>query len=223
MSTRQEPTELVLVRHGQAEINVTREPYDAVCRGLTAQGREQARLVADRLEADASRRPGFAALYYSTLQRAAQTARIIAEVLGMDPIAHDGLRNPDHGNPAMDYWNPHLNTLGTIAPLAPHRAPGPGAETWAAYLARTDEVLHALMARHLGERILVVAHAETADAALHAFARLPLTASAYVYPHTDNTAITIWRHHFLGLPGEDPGGQFVLYKANDTSHLEGAR
>ncbi len=74
-------TELYLVRHGESVPNVT--PIIGGMRGdagLTDRGREQARLLEQRLRAE--RLPADQ-LYASTLPRALETAEYVARALGL--------------------------------------------------------------------------------------------------------------------------------------------
>jgi broad specificity phosphatase PhoE len=85
--------QLYFARHGESEANVQRlfwnrpEKY-----GLTEKGRAQAHGLADNLEGTE-----FAALYCSPVLRAAQTAGIVGERLGLSPEVADGLREWDVG------------------------------------------------------------------------------------------------------------------------------
>ena len=85
-------TELVLVRHGETELNTA-----GVFRGrkdvpLNARGIEQAAGVADAL-AD----PPVTAVYSSPMVRALDTARAIASKHGLEPVLDDAFNNIDLG------------------------------------------------------------------------------------------------------------------------------
>lgn len=70
---------LYLVRHGHADGHVDESR-------LTDRGREQASRAAARLAAS-----GVAAVHHSPLRRASETARIIAEALGVVPVADESV------------------------------------------------------------------------------------------------------------------------------------
>jgi broad specificity phosphatase PhoE len=82
-------TTILLIRHGETDANRDRIYQGQVGAGLNAAGREQARLLADRLLA-ADVRPEF--LYTSDLHRATETAAILGDRLGLVPIPLQGLR-----------------------------------------------------------------------------------------------------------------------------------
>jgi len=80
---------LILVRHGVTEWNREGRFQGHLDPTLSADGREEARLVAERLAADGALRPG--RLISSPLSRARQTAEVIIAALGDDapPIELD--------------------------------------------------------------------------------------------------------------------------------------
>jgi probable phosphoglycerate mutase len=84
---------LYFVRHGESEANVQRIHWNkAVGYGLTEKGRAQA----DALASDLANIP-FAAIYCSPVLRAAQTAQIAGQRLGLTPQVEDALRETDCG------------------------------------------------------------------------------------------------------------------------------
>ncbi len=72
-------TRLVLIRHGETDWNVEGRYQGQADPPLNARGLEQARRTAESL-----RGVGLEVLYSSPLRRAAQTAAIIAETLGLE-------------------------------------------------------------------------------------------------------------------------------------------
>lgn len=79
---------LILVRHGQTQANLTRA-LDTAEPGspLTAEGHVQAARVADALAAE-----GIRGIFTSHLLRTRQTARPLADRLGIDPVVLPGIR-----------------------------------------------------------------------------------------------------------------------------------
>lgn len=216
-------TELVLARHGEARINLEfLDNLDGVCTGLTERGRGQADLLGERLARRMAGLSRFDVLCHSPIRRAAETAERIQAVLGPDrlPVEQiDALRTAGHGPVGRNPWNPATNDIGTIPPLAPEREPNAGSESWQSYLDRSGRALLDLAARYAGQRVLVIAHAETAASAAHAFLRLPASACRLFYPLVSHTGLTGWRHSAAVLPGADPAGQWALMYANDDTHL----
>jgi probable phosphoglycerate mutase len=85
------PCRLLLVRHGQSEWNADGRWQGQADPPLTDLGRAQARAAARALGA-------LDAVFASDLQRAAETAAIIAESIGIGPVIVDpGLRERDAG------------------------------------------------------------------------------------------------------------------------------
>ncbi|NPA92147.1 MAG: histidine phosphatase family protein [Chloroflexi bacterium] len=76
----------VLLRHGESEGNVQGVHQGQADFPLTPRGRAQARQLA---EAWAARGVTFRTIFSSPLARAAETARIVAEVLGIEQIVFD--------------------------------------------------------------------------------------------------------------------------------------
>jgi probable phosphoglycerate mutase len=163
-------TEVYLVRHGETLGNRLRryQPYDTP---LSDAGREQARLVAERLAAEGP----FTALYTSDLARTMETARAIGAALGLEPIPDPRLRELDTGD-----WK------GSLYDDIEARYPGyrerwiaggglerlPGGESTSDVLCRVTEAFEAMVRRHLGERVIAVSHGWALAillAALHAW------------------------------------------------------
>jgi probable phosphoglycerate mutase len=208
-------TELWLVRHGEAVVNLGPDLY-GICKGLTQRGRNQARRLAERL---AARGPQFDAAYHSPRLRCLQTAQILQPALDTVFAAHNALRNPDHGEPGIDMWDDSANAIRTSPTHAPDLPPTEGAEPWGRFLERSGAALLGLLAAHRGQRILVVAHDETSTAAFLAFTRLPPITTRWFYAGLDHTGISRWRLEIQPFPNAEPDGQFILLAHNDLGHL----
>jgi probable phosphoglycerate mutase len=93
ISERIENMKLYFVRHGESEANVQRIISNRdLAHGLTEKGRQQAHSLAESL-----RDAGITALYSSPIPRAAQTAEIVGQALGLEIQTRDALREPDCG------------------------------------------------------------------------------------------------------------------------------
>ncbi|HYE06323.1 MAG TPA: histidine phosphatase family protein [Planctomycetota bacterium] len=208
-------TELWLIRHGESAGNA-----GGIFQGqheypLSPRGREQAAAVAKRLAATS-----FAALYCSDLDRAEDTAAAIAGAVRLKPVVEPRLREIDTGT-----WS------GLTAPQIQARFP----DEWASWMAKRDPahrrgggesyvdvearmlaVIGEIAERHVGGRVLIVAHGGCLGAYVAHLMEIPLSAlwrCALV-----NTAVT----RVLPFAPPPPGmathtGRLVTY--NDTTHL----
>jgi broad specificity phosphatase PhoE len=147
-------TTILIARHGQSDWNQERRWQGHADRPLTERGREQAQALADRLahiELDA--------VYSSDLQRALDTAAVVAESRGFELRQLPELREVDVGS-----WS------GLTRAEAEERFPEgfarwrdgyPGWKDGETYEAMTDRVLRAvdeIATEHEGGRVLVVSH-----------------------------------------------------------------
>ncbi|QEO10047.1 histidine phosphatase family protein [Protaetiibacter larvae] len=149
-------TELYLVRHGETDWNRARRIQGRTDIPLNDTGREQARQAAALL---ARRR--WDGVYSSPLSRAAETARIIADELGIDQVTEvDALVERDYGlAEGLDF--------DEIAARWSGDTPVPGQETRDAVAERIVPALIDIAHRHPGERLLVVSHGGSIRSALH--------------------------------------------------------
>ncbi|MCB0240999.1 MAG: histidine phosphatase family protein, partial [Anaerolineae bacterium] len=93
MTNHDNATTLILLRHGETEWNLSgRWQGQAMDTDLSDRGREQARIVAQRLQTYP-----FGAIYSSDLKRAWDTACIVGDQVGMQPVADAALRESDIG------------------------------------------------------------------------------------------------------------------------------
>lgn len=140
-------TVFALVRHGETDWNRERRIQGSTDIPLNDIGREQARATGALL---ASRR--WTALVASPLSRAAETARLIGEYVGLsEPELETRLVERDYG--AAEGL-----TGAEIDALYPEGADVPGREPREAVAVRAVNALHDLAARHPGEAVIVVAH-----------------------------------------------------------------
>jgi 2,3-bisphosphoglycerate-dependent phosphoglycerate mutase len=147
-------TALLLARHGETDWNSERRWQGHTDRPLNARGRRQARALATALAAR-----DVAAVYASDLQRAHETATIVADRLGLPVVADSDLREVDVGE-----WS------GLSAAEAEARYPAGfrrwrdgyhGWEQGETYEQLGQRVVAALLriaARHPGQTVLVVTH-----------------------------------------------------------------
>ena len=150
-------TKIILVRHGHVE-GISPERYRGrVDLTLTAEGRRQAAVTADRIHA--TWRP--AAVFASPLSRCRATAEAIATPLGLSPRPLDGLIDIDYGqwqgltpDEVRARWPGLLETWYR----APDWAAIPGGETLQDVLVRALSALRDVVDEHPSDTLVLVAH-----------------------------------------------------------------
>ena len=146
-------TRILLARHGETEWNRLGRWQGHADPPLNDAGRLQAQALAEQLEGD-----GIAAVYSSDLERASETARIVAGRLGLEVTENPALREIDVGS-----WS------GLTREEVRERYPegfarwlageiGHDGETRTELAARVVPAVEAIAAAHSGEHVLVVTH-----------------------------------------------------------------
>jgi len=209
-------TDLYLVRHGEAVANV--EPVIGGMRGdagLTPRGREQARLLQERLM---DQRIHVDQLVSSTLPRALQTAEYVARALGLPVQRDDGLhelRPGEADGSTVEKWRARYRVgEQPRGERDPYRVFSPGGESWATFLARAGAALSRLVARHRNETVVAVCHAGVVEASFALAFGLGASGNR-VDCSPLNTSLTHWRHR-PAPPGEP---EWALISFNDAHHL----
>ena len=163
-----------LLRHGehtlQGKIVAGRTPGI----GLSDRGRAEAEAAAARL-ATTPHNHGIAAIYASPLQRAQETAAIVAERLGLDAATHDDLNEVDFGD-----WTG--STFTAIRETAHYPAWAnrrslafiPGGETMRNVQRRIVETMLELHAVHPDAALVLVSHGDTIRSGLAFALGMPL-------------------------------------------------
>jgi phosphoserine phosphatase len=148
-------TDLILARHGETDWNRENRFQGRADPPLNALGRRQSSELADALAGEL-----IARVYTSPLQRASETAAIVAERLGLDVEAVEPLQEIDVGA-----WSGL--TRDEVASTFPdeyarwlERAPHGFAsgETYEELAARVVPAIRGIAERHPSETILVVTH-----------------------------------------------------------------
>ena len=162
-------TRIVLVRHGQAEVNVKGVIGGAVgCTGLTDVGRAQVGAMAGRL--GASHELEADVMYASTLPRAIETARLLAPSVGKtaDEVLEDCALCELHPGAADGLvWETYVERYG--APdwdVDPSEPLSPGGESWSQFVDRCGAALEELAQRHEGQVVIVGTHAGFIEATI---------------------------------------------------------
>jgi probable phosphoglycerate mutase len=164
------PTRLVLVRHAVTAQTGPLLSGRTPGIDLSDRGREQAKALGERL----AELP-VAVVYASPIERTSQTAAAVAEHHELTVQSLPGVLEADYGE-----W-----TGGKIADLAktdlwktvqraPSRARFPGGESLAEMQTRMVSALEEVVARHPGELVVVVSHADPIKAAIAHYTGLHL-------------------------------------------------
>jgi probable phosphoglycerate mutase len=149
---------MILVRHGQAEHNVSDLNGGWSQTGLTELGVRQARAVARRLSDEL--RGQSIRLVASDLRRTRETAEIVSEALGVRPEYNPGIRECNNGV-AADKTKQEVREL-YVEPREPllDWRPYPGSETWREFHRRVSEAMGELVEGN--DRVMVaVTHGGT--------------------------------------------------------------
>lgn len=151
-----QPLRLYLIRHGEVEDAVAGKLLGFTDPGLSNQGVEQARRLAENLATTQ-----LSAIYSSDLLRARQTADAIAERRRMKVQPHAALREINMGE-----WEGR--TVASVHAEAPERVEHlftdpvsfqyPGGESFANFTARVQGALEQLRVTHQSGEIAIVAH-----------------------------------------------------------------
>ena len=166
------PTTFVLVRHGTTTTTGQVLPGRAPGLHLTEAGLAQAEGAAGAI---AALRPRPRALYVSPLERARETAAPIAAALGLRASVERGLNECDFGG----WTGKRLATLARRAEWrrvqqAPSTFRFPDGESFAEMQLRVWSTLERLAARHRGQSVVCVSHADPIKAAVTFALGVPL-------------------------------------------------
>jgi alpha-ribazole phosphatase len=204
-------TRLILVRHGETDWNLEGRYQGQADLPLNERGREQAKLLAERLRSES-----IEAIYASDLSRAYETAKIIAEALGQEVRTLASLREVDTGvwtgltfEEVESRYPKHLREW-RADPLRVKRLEG---ESYLALFQRTKAVIEEIVEARPDQTVLIVGHGgNTKCIVLDALGvgadRGIVVASRFA---ADNASLHILQY----------GGDEVLIESlNDSCHLD---
>lgn len=212
MADRDAPTELLLVRHGEADSNRDGRFGGWSPVPLTERGRRQAAAAATEL---ATRAP--TAIITSDVVRAQETAAPIALALDLVPRLEPGLRERSLGlfdglafteaeARYPELWQRLVARDPTVLPE--------GAETAEVVFARVSAAITRICTDHAGQRVVVVSHGL---AMFHAFCFVSGLGvprpDAAVFVLVDNASISHYEHRARD--------RWRIVTINDTAHLRG--
>jgi broad specificity phosphatase PhoE len=200
---------ILLARHGESDWNRAKRWQGHADRPLTDRGRAQAHELADRLE-----ETDLDAVYSSDLQRARETAEIVARSQGLEVTVLPGLREVDVGS-----WSGLTRAEAEQQFPEAYRRWVAGGEGWddgETYDQLSERVLAAIRQiadDHPYERVLVVAHGGTIRA-VHA-AALEIDVHTYrrirrVEPNATLSAVCVENGRLTELCHTEDLDEFLL-------------
>jgi probable phosphoglycerate mutase len=198
---RRRPTAtlILLVRHGRTPITGSVLPGRAPGLHLADEGRKEAEQAAERIAG----LKAVAAVYSSPLERARETAEPIARRRGLEIRIEPGLIECEIGEwTGLELAKAAKLPEWTVVQRHPSGFRFPGGESFMEIQTRMADTLHALVARHPGETIVAVSHADPIKTAVaHAlgtpldlFQRITIgtaSVSAIAYGRTGPTVLTV--------------------------------
>lgn len=153
------PTTLLLLRHGETLLTSQRRISGSggTDLGLSQAGQQQARATADLLAA----RGNVRAVVTSPLRRCRETARTVADRLGLNTHIDPELREADfgiwEGLTFAQVRERHPDDLAAWM-TSPKVPPTGGGEPFESVVIRVSAVRDRLLAQHAGQTVLVVSH-----------------------------------------------------------------
>jgi probable phosphoglycerate mutase len=166
------PTTICVTRHGETDWNITGILQGWIDVPLNEKGRKQAFEMAENFKDS-----GFSIVWTSPLSRASETARIVAEVLGLPaPICSEGLKERHFGRvqgmTKQDLSVLHPGLHANIIRRDPACLFDEG-ELPDQFADRVVAALHEIARRHPGERVLAMTHGWVMDVMTRHVRQLP--------------------------------------------------
>ena len=199
---------IILVRHGEAEHNVSDLNGGWSQTGLTELGVRQIRVVARRLSEEL--RGHRVRLVASDLRRTRETAETISEALGVQPEYNAGVREFNNGI-AADKTKQEVQEF-YVEPNEPllDWQPYPGSETWRIFYQRVSKAMDELT-RGNDRAMVVVTHGGTIVQILSWWLRLTPEQMIRTSFRCEPTALTVLKVTELR--------EHMVERLNDTQHL----
>jgi len=200
--------ELVAIRHGETLWNTQGLQQGQLNSNLTDLGRAQARALADRLSGEQ-----FDGLYSSDLGRALETARLIADRVGLDVVTVPRLRERNlgilQGISLRQFEQERPQEYARFRSGDPDYVI-PSGESARQRHERCVACATELAGRHAGRRILIVTHGGILDSFFRHALELPLTVPK---------RFSLFNASFNSFTVTD--GQWRLRSWGHVEHLEG--
>lgn len=200
-------TTILLIRHGQTDWNLERRWQGHYDTPLNAQGREQARRLARRLAGWPIK-----AIYSSDLARAAETAGVLGERLGVEPVLDPVWRELHVGlfeGRTREEIREHFPEAW--AQMSQGFVEAPEGESVADLYQRVVPCFERLVTEHAGEMVAIVSHGATLRTLIgHVLG----TGSAHL------PRVTLAGNTGLSIVEARPPLPPTITRLNDTAHLE---
>ena len=204
-------TQVILVRHGASAAAVPGEPFPVLDGHgdppLAPAGVEQAAAVGRRLAAEPIDR-----IFFTGLQRTAQTAAPLAEAVGIEPVEIPELREIFLGEWEAGEFRIRMRRADPVAlqAIAEERWDViPGAESMESFATRVKAGFHRIV-EATGPDATAVAFVH--GGIIGELAHQATASRPFAFVHADNASIT----RIVVFPG----GRQMLHRFNDATHLE---
>lgn len=179
--------ELLVIRHGQSEADITKRHEGRADFPLTPLGMRQAEQMAEWVHAHV--RPDV--IFSSPLKRAARTAEILADKMNLPVIFRDELMEFNNGLLAGLTFEEGSERYPKPDVKLPHESYY-GQETQIAFRARAETILSRLIHENAGiGRIAIVSHGNMINMLFQSFLILPMNCDVSI--STADTGIHLWR------------------------------
>lgn len=200
-------TRIIMIRHAEAEGNISRIFHGWTDSEITEKGHKQAMLAAQRLKDEK-----IDVLYSSSLKRAVQTAEYISREKGLPIFKTDKLKEINGGEWEGLGWHELEEKYPDEYHTWEHRLHDhvmPGGESVVEFRKRLVSEFERIVNEHPGKTICIVTHGTAIKALLCHFYDCGLE-EILGMPWVDNTAITIMEHQ---------NGKYKIIIEGDASHL----
>lgn len=221
METAEQPTRIVLVRHGESvgqELRIV-AGHDG-CRGLSDRGRAQVWALRERLSTTGELGDDVV-LYASVMPRAVETATILAPALGNPEVRQDCDLcefHPGEGDGLpwdefdARYPRPDGAWDGDFRRV-------PGGDTWNEMEARVRNGIDGLIERYVGRTVVVACHGGVIVQVLLRFLSIEPGHGPRAWFSPENASLTELRRAVS--PYDDHSLDWELVRFNDAAHLAG--
>lgn len=186
------PTTIHLIRHGQTDWNIQRKYQGSIDIPLNQTGLLQAKELADKLIGQR-----FDALYSSHLQRACQTAQVVAYAVNLPVSIDERLREIHMGDWEGRSIAELAETQAEFQELAhndpEHYRPN-GGESIKSVADRMLAALDEIARKHSGKEVLVVSHGMAIGTVLCLLQGIPFSEVGKHIPHNTVLKTIVWEN-----------------------------